>query len=231
MKIPTKWNERKVHQLLKSLWGKRCYAEPASNMPNCFEWFSIESISKTFAWGKSNKNRGGSADVPHWGDVSGVPPQFTYVWWKRPCQGAQTLHLLSVKKSKHVQTASPPSHTHAGMSSCKRRKDAQNTCVHVQMHVSIVGLMFTLECASLYACQAWTHLWDFVFVRKEGRRKKGKKWQTGQYPRPSVGTHYELVMVFATHGRLHSLSFPAAQRSIHLFSFSLSPGTAQKKIL
>lgn len=171
---------------------------------------SIESVSEAFAWGKSNKNRGGSAGVPRWGDVSGVPPRFVCVWYKKKDPVGE--RKLSICFHLRRANMSKPPH--------------KTCCLHVQMHVSVVGLMFTLECA----CRAWTHLWEFVFVRNEGRGK----WRTGQYPRPSVGTHYELVMVFATHGRLHSLSFPAARCSIHLFSFSLSPGTAHthtKKIL
>lgn len=66
----------------------------------------------------------------------------------------------------------------------------------------------------------------YLWGRKGRKWKKKKKWRTGQYPRPSVGTHYALVMVFATHDRLHSLSFPVACSNIHLFPFSLSPGAA-----
>lgn len=67
-----------------------------------------------------------------------------------------------------------------------------------------------------------THLWVCIWRRRKERESELEKVTDGSISSPSVGTHYALVMVFATHGRLHSLSFPAARHGIHLFSFSLS---------
>lgn len=105
-------------------------------------------------------------------------------------------------------------------------KSNMNGDVSAGVHALIFGVyaenkcMLFVSCAPL--CAACTYLWG----RKGRKWKKKKKWRTGQYPRPSVGTHYALVMVFATHDRLHSLSFPVACSNIHLFPFSLSPGAA-----
>lgn len=104
-----------------------------------------------------------------------------------------------------------------------------NGDVSAGVHALISGVYAENKCMLVVSCAPLCAVYTFVrvYICDEGKKKK-KKWRTGQYPRPSVGTHYALVMVFATHDRLHSLSFPVARSNIHLFSFSLSPGAAHK---
>lgn len=97
-----------------------------------------------------------------------------------------------------------------------------HVCVCVskdKVRVDIVWFMCTLQCVCVHTSA------------REWREVKGgeeKKWRAGQYPRFSFGTHYALVMVFATHGRLHSLSLSLylSLSVASIFSHSgLSPGT------
>lgn len=60
-------------------------------------------------------------------------------------------------------------------------------------------------------CLLWTHLWGFVFTRKEEREKKKKRWKGSIF-----SSHYALTMVFDTHYKIHLLYFTAATRTIYL---------------
>lgn len=85
--------------------------------------------------------------------------------------------------------------------------------------------LFVLSVSPVYIIVCSVH----TCISKPGRKEKGRKMKKKKNvmdksisSHPSIGTHYALVMVFATHSRLHSLSFPAARPSIHLLSFKLS---------
>lgn len=76
-------------------------------------------------------------------------------------------------------------------------------------------------------CSVSTAVWTNLEARERGR-EGGAEVTDGSISRLSAGTHYALVMVFATHSRLHSLSFPAALRCIHLRRSGLPPQQTSK---
>lgn len=163
-------------------------SKSASNTKLALSGFSRESISKKLAWSKWNKNRGGFI----WrsalrGCLSVEFFDSSYMFDKTvPVRECKLSHLLSVKKSKHVQSAPPPgnSHTHIGISSrVKMRKrctrcfrDLWGMCVFVckdKVYVGIVWFMCTLQCLCVCVCvRLCTHWWEFVLDREESRKKK-----------------------------------------------------------